>query len=183
MTASLPLGVLGRAHGVRGELIFRPYNAGGTDLGELDLPLTVELRRKSPGQIASDAPGSMKLLSARPFKDGSLVRFEGIASPEEAAKLTNAELCVPRQALPPLEEGEFYVADLIGCAVEDARGKSRGVVNGCYWNGSQDVLQIKDADGSELLVPAVEDFLREVDVPGRRIVIDDKIDEQVDEHE
>ena len=154
-------------------MIFRPYNPGGTDLGELPLPLTVELRRKNPGQAAAGDARPAVLVNARPFKDGSLVRFDGIASPEQASALTNAELCVPRDVLPPLDEGEFYVADLVGCAVEDTTGKARGVVSGCFWNGTQDILEIRQPDGEELMVPAVEDFLREVDLPGRRIVIDD----------
>jgi 16S rRNA processing protein RimM len=168
LAGSLPLGVLGRAHGVRGEMTFRPYNPGGTDLGELRLPLTVELRDRSPSAGSSPAT----LVSARPFKDGALVRFEGIDSPERASSFTNRELCVPRAALPPLDDGEFYVADLVGCAVVDLSGRPRGTVAGCFWNGSQDILQIRDAAGEELLLPAVEQFLREVDLAARRIVVD-----------
>ena len=168
---SLALGLLGRPHGVRGELVFRPFNPDGASLVELDLPLEVELRPRDGG---GPTPGRMMALrSARPFKDGALVTFEGVASPEEASRLTNCQLCVPRAALPPLDEDEFYISDLIGCQVVDVSGRDRGQVLGCYWNGTQDVLEIRGPDGEETLIPAVEDFLREVDLPGRRIVIDD----------
>jgi 16S rRNA processing protein RimM len=164
----LPLGVLGRPHGVRGELVFRPHNPAGVRLEELHLPLAVELRSPSggvqPAQVAA----------ARPFgTEGSLVRLAGIADRDQAARFTNSELHVPRKALPPLEDGEFYVADLVGCRVEDVAGQDRGVVRQAYWNGSHDILEIRDAAGNELLIPAVGDFLNEVDLQARRIVIDD----------
>jgi 16S rRNA processing protein RimM len=171
----LPLGVLGRAHGIRGDLMFRPFNPRGVSLADLDLPLVVELRPRA------GASRTMRLISARPFKEGDLVRFEGIDSPEAAAQLTNAELGVPRAVLPPLEDGEFYIADLIGCAAVDAAGLPRGVVRGCFWNGTQDVLEIVDAGGHEVLVPAVGEFLREVDLPARRVVIE--IETETDDHD
>ena len=47
------------------------------------------------------------------------------------------------------------------------------MVRQAFWNGAQDVLEIRDAAGNELLIPAVPDFLREVDLSARRLVIDD----------
>jgi 16S rRNA processing protein RimM len=164
----LALGVLGRAHGVRGELVFRPHNPAGVRIEDLDLPLAVQLRAPSgalhPAEVAS----------ARPFgAEGSLVRLAGLGDRDLAARFTNHEVHVPRAALPPLEPGEFYVADLIGCRVQDVAGQDRGVVRQAYWNGSHDILEIRDAAGGELLIPAAGDFLREVDLAARRLVIDD----------
>jgi 16S rRNA processing protein RimM len=167
----LPLGVLGRSHGIRGDLIFRPFNPRGVSLADLDLPLEVEVRPRA------GASRTMRLVFARPYKEGDLVRFEGIGSPEAAAQLTNAELDVPRAVLPPLGDGEFYIADLVGCAAMDVAGQPRGVVRGCFWNGTQDVLEIVDSDGREVLVPAVGDFLREVDLSARRVVIEIETDD------
>lgn len=152
---------------MRGELVFRPHNRGGTPLGDLDLPLEVELYpRQGPVRTA-------EVVGARPFGDGELVRLGGVDDRDQAARFTNSELYVPRDRLPALAEGEFYVADLIGCQVVDAGGRDRGVVRQAYWNGSQDVLEIRDAAGHELLVPAAGEFLRAVDLAARRLVIDD----------
>jgi 16S rRNA processing protein RimM len=169
--ARLPLGVLGRPHGVRGELVFRSYNPDGTRLEDLDLPLEVELRpRTGPPRLS-------QVVAARPFQasgqTGSLIKLAGVNDRDQAAAFTNSELCVPRALLPPLDEGEFYVADLIGCQVTDTAGRSRGVVKNFYWNGSQDILEIHDADGNELLIPVVEDFIRDMDLAARTLVIDD----------
>jgi 16S rRNA processing protein RimM len=164
----LALGTLGRPHGVRGELVFRPHNPDGVRLEDLDLPLAVELRSPSGSVQATQVVG------ARPFGgEGSLVRLAGLGDRDLAARFTNSEVYVPRAALPPLEHGEFYVSDLIGCRVEDVAGQDRGVVRQAYWNGSHDILEIRDAAGNELLIPAVGDFLHAVDVQARRVVIDD----------
>jgi 16S rRNA processing protein RimM len=168
MTSSperLALGVLGRPHGVRGELVFHAFNPDGAQLPDLNLPLAVELRRSSGSRAAV-------VVAARPFKDGALVRLEGVASREDAAALTGHELCVARAELPALADDECYTDDLMGCAVFDLEGRSRGRVTAIFWNGSHDVLTVVDDGGQELLVPAVREFLASVDLPGRRIVVD-----------
>jgi 16S rRNA processing protein RimM len=178
---TLPLGVFGRAHGVRGELVFHPHNPHGLRLEALAFPVTALVGRDvraRPGD-APIAARPVRLLGARRFDEGALVRIDGIADRDVAATLTNRELLIPRAVLPALAPGEFYVADLVGCAVIDQTGRARGRVTGVYWNGQQDVLTVRpddaqpDDEAAELLVPAVPDFLREVDLAARRLVIDD----------
>jgi 16S rRNA processing protein RimM len=161
----LAFGVIGRAHGVRGEAVLHPYNEGGIALGDLDLPLRVLLERQGRRE-----PGV--LTQARPAGAGYLVRFEGIDAREQVPRVTNAVLLLPRDSLPPLEEGEYYVEDLIGCAAVDRAGRALGTVRGTYWNGAHDVLSIVDEAGAETLLPAVPDFLLEVDLEGRRLTVD-----------
>jgi 16S rRNA processing protein RimM len=60
----------------------------------------------------------------------------------------------------------------VGCRVEDGAGREIGVVRGIWETGAADVLVIEDAAGREILVPAAESVLREVDLAGGRVVID-----------
>jgi 16S rRNA processing protein RimM len=168
---SLPLGVFGRAHGVRGEIVFHPHNPHGTRLEALKFPFAAIAGSDPRGRALPPLP--IRLLSARRFEEGALVRLDGISDRDAVAALTNRELLIPRAVLPVLGPGEFYVADLVGCQVVDQAGRSRGQVVGVYWNGQQDVLTIRDGEADELLLPAVPEFLREVDLPARRVVIDD----------
>jgi 16S rRNA processing protein RimM len=163
---TLLFGVLGRAHGIRGEIVLRPYNPDGVPIHDLELPLSVELGR-------GDRRERRTLVRARPFQGDALVAFEGVVDRDAAAALTGAEVYLPRAALPPPSEDEVYVEDLLGCSVYDLRGKLRGKVAGAFWNGGQDVLTVRDEQGGELLVPAVPDFIREIDLEQRRLVIDD----------
>jgi 16S rRNA processing protein RimM len=162
----LPFGVLGRAHGVRGDVLLRAYAPESRAIETVSLPLTVLIR-------VGHAERSLAMTSLRRVPDGALVRFEGIATREQASELTGQDLCLPRQALPPLGPGEFYVEDLLGCAVIDTLGCPRGVVSGLFWNGAQEVMIVR-ADGQEedLLVPVVADFIRELDRSAARVVVD-----------
>jgi 16S rRNA processing protein RimM len=146
-------------------VVFRCFNPAGARLEDLELPLPVELRRASEIRAAV-------VRGARPFKNGSLVRLDGIATRDAATAVTGYHLCVPRTALPPLAEDECYTEDLIGCAVFDLAGKARGRVASVFWNGSHDVLVVLDERGDELLVPVVGDFLASIDLSQSLIVVD-----------
>ena len=161
---TLPFGRLGRPHGVRGEIALRPFNGGGEGLADTPLPAPVQLVRQQERR-------PMTLVAARPANEIVLIRLEGVDTREQAAALTNFELWLPRAALPALAPEEFYVEDLIGCTVVDLEGRARGTVRASFWNGAQDVLTVDGPDG-ELLVPAVAEFIREVDLEARRMVVD-----------
>lgn len=162
---TLPLGQFGRPHGVRGELSLRLFNPDGPALEDLELPLDVEVVR---GESRSPA----KLTAVRAAADALLVCVDGVDTREAAAAFTNAELWIPRRYLPALAEGEVYVEDLIGCTVVDAEGRVRGTVRASFWNGAQDVLTVDEPGGGELLVPVVDEFIVEVDLEARRLVVD-----------
>ena len=161
---TLPFGRLGRPHGVRGELSLRPFNADSDGLGDTPLPAQVLL-------VRAEERRPMTLTAARPAGDGWLVCLEGVEDRDQAAALTNAELWLPRAALPGLDEDEFYVEDLVGCTVVDLDGRVRGTVRASFWNGAHDVLTV-DGEAGELLVPAVPEFIRDVDLEARRLVVD-----------
>jgi 16S rRNA processing protein RimM len=157
---TLPIGILGRPHGVGGEIIFRPHDQGSDVVMGLDHLLLVR---------AGGKPESFRLRSVRPVADGFLVRFEGVGDRDAAAKLTLAEVRVPRGELPALEPGEYYVEDLAGCSVEDENGRALGTVRETFWNGAHDVCTVIGPAGEERLIPLVPDFVIEVDTPGRKM--------------
>jgi len=104
-----------------------------------------------------------------------LAQLEGLADREAAALLKGSEIAVPRAALPPPEENEHYWADLIGLAVVNVQGEALGRVAGHVHNGAHDVMRVEH-DGGERLIPYVEAIVQEVDLAGRRIVVDWGVD-------
>ena len=165
---TLPIGVLGRPHGVAGEIMLRPYDRGGHALAQLREIL-----------VGRDGNWTRRrLLGSRPVNDGYLVRIEGVSDRETAATLTLSVVCAARSALPPLGPGEFYVADLAGCAVEDETGRSLGSVQETFWNGAHDVATVVAADGTERLIPIVPAHVVAVDVPGRKMRVRWEDDDQ-----
>ena len=78
-----------------------------------------------------------------------------------------AELAIRRAELPPPEEGSYYVADLVGLEVVDAAGVRLGVIQDVLPGVANDVLELE----SGLLLPLVEDCVRDVDLGQRRVVV------------
>ncbi len=78
-----------------------------------------------------------------------------------------AELAVRRAELPPPEEGSYYVTDLVGLEVVDASGVRLGVIQDVLPGVANDILELD----SGLLLPLVEECVRDVDLPQRRVVI------------
>ena len=98
-------------------------------------------------------------------------KFQGIDTPEDAAALRGA-VALYRKDFPEAEENEYYWVDLIGCEVVNKEGQSIGQVKGMIDNGVHDILNVKRADGKDVLIPFVEDYLAEVNVEAKKIVVD-----------
>jgi 16S rRNA processing protein RimM len=94
-----------------------------------------------------------RLLSIRDSGKMAVARFEGIADRSAAEALRGSLVEVDRSALPPLEEGEYYHADLIGLSVVDSKGTAVGTVTAVENYGAGDLLEIEAADGKRSLIP------------------------------
>lgn len=93
--------------------------------------------------------GALRLEKLR----GNIARFHGIADRNAAEALRGTELTVPRDALPPLAEGEYYHADLIGLPVVSTEGADLGRVMAVENFGAGDVLEIERPNGKRFMVP------------------------------
>jgi 16S rRNA processing protein RimM len=98
--------------------------------------------------------------------DRPILRLEGCASREDAEALRGSALLVPAAEAPPLEEGEFWAHDLVGCSVVDG-SRPVGVVSRMVALPSCEALEV-----GERLIPLVRDAIRSVDVEARRIDVD-----------
>jgi 16S rRNA processing protein RimM len=154
------LGVVGKPHGVKGEVWLRPHNVHGRSFEGLRALLLEHAGVRT----------SYEIDKLRPTPDGAIVKLRGVDDREAAAALTLAEVRVPRSALPPLGPGEYYVSDVVGCAVVHEDGHALGVVTSTFWNGAQDVMVVGDGEG-EQLIPLVPQFVVTVDAPSRKIVV------------
>ena len=95
-----------------------------------------------------------------------ILRLEGCASREDAEALRGTALLVPVDEAPPLEEGEFYAHDIVGCTVVDGELEV-GVVERMLALPSCEALQV-----GERLIPLVRDAVRSIDIDARRIDVD-----------
>jgi 16S rRNA processing protein RimM len=154
------VGRIARAHGVRGEVAVLPLTQVGSRFERGSRLLAGE---------GEDRP--MVVSSSRPHRDRMLVFFEGIRDRDAAEALQGTYLFVPATAVPPLPEGEFWPHELIGCEVIIDGGKTLGRLREVIHTPANDVWSVQGDDGTEILVPALKDVVRDVDLETRRIVV------------
>ena len=111
-------------------------------------------------------------LALRDVKDGgktAIARFEGVTDRSTAEALRGQLVEVDRDQLPPLEEGEYYHADLIGLPCVDEAGEPLGVVAAVEDFGAGELLEVERPDGKRSLIPFRDPIAR---LDGDRIVLD-----------
>ena len=137
--------------------------------GEVRLKLFAESADSLPRQLSVRVgERTLTLQSVRPGK-AVIARFAEIQDRDEAEALRGTLLTVPRSALPPLEDGEYYHADLIGLPCEDGEGQPLGTVVAVENFGAGDILEIERPDGKRTMVPFRDGI---ADLAGGRIIVD-----------
>ena len=150
------IGVVVAPHGVRGTLRVRPLGSGK------------HLRRGMEPVVA----GAKRRISAtRETPKGFLVDIEGIGSREDATSLKGEELFLDRAELDAPEEGEFYVADLVGLTAVDAAGESVGIVEDTFETAAHEVLVVRGKGVQDLYVPFTFEHIPVLDLESGRVVI------------
>lgn len=104
-------------------------------------------------------------------KDMVLIKFKGIDKVEEAEILRNSYLKVNRKDEPKLEEGTYYIVDLIGLDVYSDEGELLGKLNDIFNYGSSDIYEVKNELGKQLLLPAISDVIKEINLQEKKIVV------------
>ena len=109
--------------------------------------------------------------SVRTHKNMVLIKFEGIDNPEMARNFIGKTLYLDKEEI-SLEEGSYFVQDLIGCKVINAADKTLiGTVQDVNNLGASDIYLIKGTDGKDYMFPAVEEFLVKTDIAEKTIEI------------
>lgn len=123
------LAVIIGAHGVTGEVRLKLFGEGAESLKAYD---------------GFDAGGrALTLKSVRPGPNGAVARFAEIGDRSAAEALRGTELTVPRSALPPLAEGEYYHADLIGLRCTSSEGEALGEIVAVENFGAGDIIEVQ----------------------------------------
>ena len=111
----------------------------------------LESLKRHKSFLAGDRP--LTLQSVKPGSVGAIARFAEIGDRAAAEALRGTLLTMPRSALPPLGEGEYYHADLIGLPCQSADGAALGTVVAVENFGAGDILEIEKPDGKRSMIP------------------------------
>ena len=112
-----------------------------------------------------------KIESVRYAKNMVFLKLKGIDSIEEAENLRNFYIKVERDALPELEENSYYIVDLLECEVETIEGELLGKMDDIFNTGSNDVYVVKNEEGKQVLLPAIKEVIKNVDIPNKKITV------------
>ncbi len=157
--AFLVLGKLRRAHGVYGEISMEIY----TDMLEL----------LEPGRIVlvGETHHAYTISNTRWKQDLLLLKFVGIEDRTLVSELTNSLVFVKPSDLPPLSDEEIYYHQLIGLHVYDVDNLYLGVLKEILQTGANDVYLIQDELGNEVLIPAIEDMILEINLEKQEMIV------------
>ncbi len=156
----LTIGVIGGTHGVQGELKLKVLTDHPEHLASIR---TVYL---------GDSDTPLALESVRFQGDQGLIRLEGITTPEQGRLLGGLKVRIDGTDAKPLEEGEYFLFQLIGLAAVTSEGDPIGTVTDILETGAHDVLTIRPPSGPDILVPNHPRFVLDIAPQHNRIVIE-----------
>ena len=104
-------------------------------------------------------------------KNQVLLKFKGVETVEQAEMLRNAILEIDRKDAIPLEEGEYFIADLLESEVYTDDGEKLGILEDIFNTGSNDIYVVKNELGKSILLPRIKDVFKEIDVENKKIIV------------
>lgn len=152
----LQVGVITTTHGVRGEVKVFPTTDDAARFKKLKQVILDTGKEKIELEIAG----------VKFFKNLVILKFKGIDDINDVEKYRKKSLYVTRENAVKLKKDEYFIADLIGLKVSSDEGEDLGTINDVLQTGANDVYVIKKEGAEELLVPAIKECVKNVDIEG-----------------
>ena len=154
------VGVIANTHGIRGEVKVYPTT---DDLNRFD-------RLKEVILDTGRERINLQVQGVRYFKNMAILKFKGIDNINDVEKYKGKDLLVTRENAVPLEENEYYIADLIDMEVYNEDGSRLGILNDVMQTGANDVYVINGIN-REYLIPAIPEVVISTDIDGNIMTI------------
>lgn len=155
MEQYLRVGVIASTHGVRGEVKVYPTTDSLERFRSLKEVVLVTARKENL---------LLTVEGVKFFKQFAILKFKGIDNIDDIQKYKGCDLMVSRENAQPLAENEYYIGDLVGMKVEDEHGVTLGILADVLQTGANDVYVVKRSNGTELLLPVIDECILNVDV-------------------
>lgn len=157
----LQIGVITTTHGLKGEVKVFPTTDDVNRFCELD-----EVILESKGEKLQ-----LHVQNCRFFKQFVILKFKEFNDINEIEKYKRAPLYVTRENAVPLEEDEYFIADLIGMKIITENGIELGILKNVIETGANDVYEVELPQGGEVLIPAVKECILDVDMEAGEMII------------
>ena len=157
----LQVGVITSTHGVRGEVKVFPTTDDVTRFKKLK-KLILDTGKEYL---------ELEVAGVKFFKNMVILKFKDFDNINDVEKYRQKALYVTRENAVKLKKDEYFIADLIGLSVQTDEGETLGKMTDVIQTGANDVYVVQTAEGEEILVPAIKECIREVDIKGGSMLI------------
>lgn len=147
--------------GIKGMVKVNPFT---DDISQFEEMETILVDKKGNLQ-------EMQIEEVKYSKNQVLLKLKGIETVEEAEKYRNCYLKLPREKARKLPKNTYFIADLIGLEVYTEEGNLLGKVDDIYNTGASDIYVVKDELGKQILLPAIKEVIKQVDLEQEKIVV------------
>ena len=161
MTEYFEIGQIVNTFGIKGMVKVKPFTENIEQFGELE---KIYIKNKNGKK-------EYKIQEVKYHKQMVLIKFDGIENPEDAELLRGSYLIINRKDAKPLEEGTYYIVDLLGLEVYTDEGILLGKVDDIFNTGSNDIYVVKDELGKQVLLPGIDDVIKKVDIENGKITV------------
>jgi len=161
MEEYLEIGQIVNTNGLKGVLKIKPFTDDITRFEDLETIYIQEANELIEFRIEQ----------VRYSKNMVLLKLEGIDDINEAEKYRNFYLKINRKDAVELEENSYFIIDIIGSEVYTDENYLLGKVIDVLPTGSNDVYVVKTSEGKEILLPAIEDVIKDVDINNKKIIV------------
>lgn len=159
------VGTIVNTHGVMGEVRVISH----TDFPEQRFVVGNTLALFMPKE---NTPIQLTIQSHRKHKNFELLTFENHPYLQDVEKYRNGVLKISESELEPLEEGDYYFFEILGCSVETLEGEEIGVITEILQTGANDVWEVKPEKGKAHYIPYIDDVVKEICIDEKKIIID-----------
>lgn len=157
----LQVGAVTSTHGLRGEVKVFPTTDDPKRYQKLKkVYLKTQKQQKE-----------LEIERVRFFKNLVILKFKGLDDIADVQPYKGAKLYIMREDAVPLAEDEYFAADLIGLSVVSDENEKLGEVSNVLLTGANDVYVVKQSDGKELLIPAIKDCIKKIDLIGGEMIV------------
>lgn len=161
MLPNLEVGQIVNTFGIKGMVKVMPFTDDIRRFDKLDKVYIEKNKSKK----------EYKIEEVKYHKNIVLIKFEGIDKIEQAEELRNSYLTVSRDSVEELEEGRYYIVDLLGLDVYTDEQVLLGTLDDIFNTGSNDIYVVKNKEGKQILLPAIEDVIKQVDLENKKIIV------------
>ena len=161
MQKRLEVGQIVNTFGIKGFVKVKPWV---NDIERFDDLEKVYVKIKKETQ-------KLEIEEVKYHKDMVLIKFKGIETVEQAETLRNCYLEIDREDAVPLEEGTYYIVDLLESDVYTDEGEHLGKLEDIYNTGAKDIYVVKNELGKTVLLPGIPEVIKEVNLEEKKITV------------